>query len=91
MRTTTLYVNTRNCKGCRSCQLACSYAKAGVFNPGKSVIRMDRDEQSGHLAPMILPLGCDFCGGHPACLQACTYNAISLQELESRNKIVVLM
>jgi carbon-monoxide dehydrogenase iron sulfur subunit len=86
-----LYINTQNCKGCRSCQLACSFAREGVFNPAKSVIRMNRDESSGHASPMIMPLQCDFCGGQPACLNACTYNAISLQELDCQHKVVVCM
>jgi carbon-monoxide dehydrogenase iron sulfur subunit len=90
-KTRILYINTKNCKGCRSCQLACSFAREGVFNPAKSVIRMNRDAPSGHVSPMIMPLLCDFCGGRPACLGACTYNAISLQELDSKNKVVVCM
>jgi carbon-monoxide dehydrogenase iron sulfur subunit len=86
-----LHINARNCKGCRSCQLACSFARAGVFNPLKSVIRLNRDERTGHCAPMIMPLGCDFCGGQPACLSACTYNAISLQPLGAGKRIVVCL
>jgi len=89
--TTILYINAGKCRGCRSCQLACSFTRAGVFNPEKSVIRMNRDVQTGHTAPVIMPLDCDFCEGDPACLKVCPYNAISLKELKNKNTIVVSM
>jgi carbon-monoxide dehydrogenase iron sulfur subunit len=72
-----LVVNVRNCRGCRSCQLACSFSKAGVFNPAKSMIRLERNVTTGHTAPMICPIGCDLCYGDPACIRACRYGGIT--------------
>lgn len=64
------------CRGCRSCQLACSYSRQRVFNPAKSVIVLERDVETDHTVPVILPLGCDLCGGDPACIDACPYGAL---------------
>ena len=84
-----LVVEPLNCRGCRSCQLACSFAKYSVFNPAKSMIVMERDVQTGHAAPMIYPIGCDLCGGDPACAKACEYGAITYERDAKGYKILV--
>ena len=84
-----LLINARNCRGCRSCQLACSFSKAGVFNPAKSMIRLERDIEAGHTAPMICPIGCDLCEGDPVCVRACTYGAITSGSEGGDYKILV--
>ena len=84
-----LVVLARNCRGCRSCQLACSFEKNSVFNPGRSMIVMERDLVDGRVAPMIKPLGCDLCGGDPACARACKYGAITYEAGPTQEKIVV--
>lgn len=85
----TLVISTSNCRGCRSCQLACSFAKFNVFNPAKAVIVMERDVQTGHTAPMIHPIGCDLCSGDPACAKACQYGAIRYERNGKEYKIRV--
>ena len=85
----TLFVRAENCRGCRSCQLACSFERNGVFNPGRSMIVMERDLVNGRAAPMIKPLGCDLCGGDPVCAKACKYGAITYEAGSSQNKVVV--
>jgi carbon-monoxide dehydrogenase iron sulfur subunit len=85
----TLFVQAQNCRGCRSCQLACSFVKHGVFNPGKSMIVMERDPMNGYAAPMIKPLGCDQCSGDPACAHACKYGAITYDTGPSPHKVLV--
>ena len=84
-----LVIAAKNCRGCRSCQLACSFEKAGVFNPARSMILIERDLSTGHTAPMIKPVGCDLCGGKPACAEACKYGAISYEQGPCDEKIVV--
>ena len=84
-----LVVLAQNCRGCRSCQLACSFEKTGVFNPGRSMIVMERDLSDGRVAPMIKPIGCDLCGGDPVCAKACKYGAITYEQGTSEDKIVV--
>jgi carbon-monoxide dehydrogenase iron sulfur subunit len=84
-----LVIKAQNCRGCRSCQLVCSVVRHGVFNPAKSVITLERDEETGHTAPVILPLGCDLCGGEPACLRACPYGTIRSEPDGEGYKILV--
>ncbi len=84
-----LVVEPLNCRGCRSCQLACSFAKYSLFNPAKSMIVMERDVHTGHAAPMICPIGCDLCGGDPACAKACQYGAITYERDTKGFKILV--
>lgn len=84
-----LIISPIKCRGCRSCQLACSFIKTEEFNPAKSMIRMERDVETGHTAPMILPLGCDLCNGDPACLKACTYGALSSGPERSDYRVLV--
>jgi len=84
-----LVVMAQNCRGCRSCQLACSFEKTGTFNPGQSMIVMERNLKDGRVAPMIKPVGCDLCGGDPACARACKYAAITYEKGPSEDKIVI--
>jgi carbon-monoxide dehydrogenase iron sulfur subunit len=84
-----LVILAENCRGCRSCQLACSFVRTRVFNPGRSMITMERNLADGRVAPMIKPIGCDLCGGDPACANACKYGAITYERGASEEKIVV--
>jgi carbon-monoxide dehydrogenase iron sulfur subunit len=71
-----LVIRPERCRGCRSCQLACSFARTGEYNPSRSCVELDRDLHTEGTAPMIRPLCCDLCNGRPACADACTYGAI---------------
>jgi len=84
-----LVVNVTKCRGCRSCQLACSFTKTKVFNPAKSMICLERDVETGHTAPMIRPIACDLCEGDPACVKACRYGAITRESQGESCKILV--
>jgi ferredoxin len=53
------------------------------------MIVMERDVQTGHAAPMIYPIGCDLCGGDPACAKACQYEAITYERDTKGFKILV--
>ena len=69
------------CRWCRSCQLACSFRKTGEYNPSGSAIVLERDLATEKTAPMIRALSCDLCGGRPACVEACTYGALTFELL----------
>lgn len=74
-----LMLNALKCRGCLSCQLACSFAKYGLFNPLKSHIRIERDVETENTYPVI-DSECDLCGGDPACAEACPYGAIEFEK-----------
>lgn len=86
IKTTTgrLIVWVDRCRGCRSCQLACSFTRRGEFNPSRSCITLDRDLETERTAPMIKPLCCDLCEGEPACVDACKYGVIEFQPASER-------
>jgi carbon-monoxide dehydrogenase iron sulfur subunit len=71
-----LVIDPSRCRGCRSCQLACSFTKYDEYNPSRSCIDLERDLQTEKTSPLIRTLCCDLCEGHPACADACTYGAI---------------
>jgi len=76
-----IVIHPERCRGCRSCQLACSFIKEGVFNPARSHIVLERDTVTENTAPVVKPLGCDLCGGHPACVEACKYEALTYEPI----------
>jgi len=73
-----LTVNASKCRGCRSCQLACSFVKHGLFNPLKSYIIMERLVETEHTTPTISE-GCDLCAGKPFCAAVCPYGTIEFK------------
>ena len=75
-----LVIRPERCRGCRSCQLACSFARTGECNPSRSCIELERDIATEKTAPLIRNLLCDFCHGRPACADACTYGAIVFED-----------
>jgi Fe-S-cluster-containing dehydrogenase component len=76
-----LVINELNCRGCLSCQLACSFAKHKKFNPTKSCIVIKRNVENESTKPVVIDGCCDLCGGYPACVEACPYNAIMFEEV----------
>ena len=77
-----LRVIPENCRGCLSCQLACSFSRFKVFNPAKSCIRLMRDVETENTYPKIDSNCCNFCYGKPACVEACPYGAILFVPVE---------
>lgn len=53
------------------------------------MIVMERNLSDARTAPMIKPIGCNLCGGDPACAKACKYAAITYEEGPSQEKVVV--
>ncbi len=66
-----LLIEPEQCTGCLQCELACSYAKEGVFNPAKSRIKVFTFHELGRFSPYT----CTQCA-EAWCLQACPVEAI---------------
>jgi Fe-S-cluster-containing dehydrogenase component len=74
----TLIFDAEQCTGCMLCELACSMAKGGEYNPGKSFIQILKNwELDVNIA--TLDLRCDFC---EECVPWCPTNAITFVDIE---------
>lgn len=67
-----LVVETDQCTGCRSCMLACSLAKEGVFSLSLSRIQILSNEEIAEFTPKV----CVQCSEKP-CITACPADALS--------------
>ena len=67
-----LFVESSKCTGCLQCELACSFAKEGRFNPSKSRIRVFEFHDEGRSVPFT----CTQCA-EAWCLVACPVDAIT--------------
>jgi carbon-monoxide dehydrogenase iron sulfur subunit len=73
----TIILDADVCTGCRVCELTCSMAKQGEYNPKKSYIRIISNNDFGvYLA--VLKTECDFCG---ACVEWCPEDALKISGL----------
>ena len=70
--------NADRCTGCRICELVCSMAHRGEYNPNESFIRIMANEETGVYIP-ILDIQCDFCG---KCVRSCEPQAFEIVKLE---------
>jgi Fe-S-cluster-containing dehydrogenase component len=85
-----------NCRGCRRCQVACSWTDSGPLNPRLAGIRILRLDQGGCDYPVI-NVECleRFCGKtapgnknkqEPACVGACLFGALEMLSTEDINE-----
>src|SRR5512136_2388369 len=60
------------CNGCRICEMICSFAHTGQFQPSKSMIRIHKIEVKGLDMPVI-DQSCDLCKDEksPQCVRYC--------------------
>jgi len=61
------------CTGCMQCELACSWVQTGIFQPSRSVIRVNIFDEEASYAPYTC-LQCD----EAWCMTACPVNAIAV-------------
>ncbi len=76
-----------NCRGCRRCQVACSFYDPGPLNPRLAGIQILRLENGGSDYP-VMNMECleRFCGKahpedkeqRPACVTACLFGALEM-------------
>ncbi len=77
-----LRITPERCTGCMRCELACSYAQTGTFQPARSVIRVSPFE--GHTS--YAPYTCTQCA-EGWCMTACPVAAIGISPVGA--KVVV--
>ncbi len=79
-----------NCRGCRRCQIACSWHDPGPLNPRLAGIQILKLDEGGSDYPVI-NMECleRFCGKRhprgkadrePACVSACLFGALQMVE-----------
>jgi carbon-monoxide dehydrogenase iron sulfur subunit len=70
-----LFIEAEKCTGCRMCELACSSAREGVFNPLHSRIRIVTESLEGWSSPSVC-LQCE----DAMCMAVCPVGAIGRGE-----------
>ncbi len=81
-------INSDNCRGCRRCEVACSWHGPGPLNPRLAGIRIMKLDEGGTDLPVI-NMECleRFCGktdpsspnqDAPACVAACLFGALKM-------------
>lgn len=83
-----ILVNPENCRGCRSCEVACAWRNKGAFNPRLSGIHIMKLDNAGMDYPVLSSECLEwFCGKQapqasrayePACVTACQFQALRL-------------
>ncbi len=85
-----------NCRGCRRCQVACSWHDPGPLNPRLAGIQIMKLDEGGCDYPVI-NMECleRFCGKRhpgsktgrePACVSACLFGALQMLEREDERE-----
>ena len=72
-----LIVDADKCTGCNICELACSMAKYGEYNPQKSHIRVMKNREMS-VDIVALDVECDFCN---KCVEWCLPGALEIVSL----------
>ncbi|RMF88029.1 MAG: 4Fe-4S dicluster domain-containing protein [Nitrospinota bacterium] len=74
-----LQILPERCTGCLRCEIACSYAQTGTFQPAKSVIKVSPFE--GHTS--YAPYTCTQCD-EAWCMTACPVEAITVSPVGAK-------
>ncbi len=86
-------ITPENCRGCRRCEVACSWHDPGPLNPrlaGIHVMRLD----AGRRDYPVINMECTerFCGKsdspdkeEPACVRACLFGALRMNQEEAED------
>lgn len=76
-----IVVDASKCAECRCCQLACSFAYTGAFNPQRAMIVVETP--TGMNWQRVISFS-DECVKCSVCARACTYDALSTVKIERR-------
>ncbi len=85
-----IIVHQEKCRGCRRCEIACSWNVGGITNPRLAGINIWKTEESGKDVPVFSQICLDqFCGkehpkhkgsGIPLCVSTCLFGALTVEE-----------
>jgi len=88
-----IIVNSEKCRGCRRCEMACSWKSDGLTNPRMAGIRIWKTEAEGKDTPVFNQICLDqFCGkehpdkkgsGIPLCVTTCLFGALTVEEVSA--------
>lgn len=90
---TGLLVYPEKCRGCRRCEMACSWKPEGLTNPRMAGIKIYKLEDQGKDLPVFNQTCLDqFCGkehpgktgsGIPICVSTCIFGALAMEGVEN--------
>lgn len=72
-------INKGRCVLCRYCEVVCSIALTGDFDPDISIIKEIKPKDSPDQIECIHPEACQI---RPQCIDACEYRAIKFEEIQ---------
>ena len=85
----TIIVHREKCRGCRRCEMACSWKSGGLTNPRLAGISIWKTENEGKDVPVLNQICLDqFCGkehpdklgsGIPLCVSTCLFGALTVE------------
>lgn len=76
-----LYIDINKCRGCKTCEITCSFRWEKSFSPAYSAIYIIKNEKEGKNFPVV----CQQCS-KPLCVDVCLSGAL----VKDQNKGVVL-
>ena len=70
-------INVDACRGCRMCELVCSFHHNGFFSPEMSFIKISRNNRTSEIG-ISIDNACDYCQGEeqPQCIKSCCFGAL---------------
>jgi NAD-dependent dihydropyrimidine dehydrogenase PreA subunit len=79
-----LNIVPQKCTGCMQCELACSWVQTGMFQPSRSMIRVNVFDEEASYAPYTC-LQCD----EAWCMSVCPVNAITTDKVTGAKVVCV--
>jgi Fe-S-cluster-containing dehydrogenase component len=84
-----IVIHEDQCRGCRRCEMACSWQESGASNPRLAGIRIWKEEERGKDYPVLnQQCGETFCGREepwspkgsrvPRCVAVCLFGALEM-------------
>ena len=69
--------DAKECYGCKTCELICSFHHGRVFSPELSSIKVSRNNRTAQIG-WFIDSTCDSCKGEsqPLCVKYCAYGAL---------------